>query len=231
MGVDRSEMLRYLGHRDQTIDPELAARIEDAAARVEATLEPRGAFAVFAADVVQEGTPAIVLRGTALTFTGRDIFRHLKDARWVAVLVCTLGMASERLLMSVGTHGPLEEMLTDAALSAYVEAGVEAMDRHVRDLAAAEGLACNSRFSPGYGDLPLDVQGTLLATLNATRLLGVTASPAGTLTPRKSVTAVMGLFADVPAAEAPLGCDVCRVRDACSWRAHGTTCHRPSHLP
>ena len=49
------------------------------------------------------------------------------------------------------------------------------------------------RFSPGYGDLPLEVQGELLHLLDAPRRVGLCANESSLLTPRKSVTAILGI--------------------------------------
>ena len=112
--LDRDEMLRYLGYHGQKIEPELAERIDAVAADAVTRTAPAGIWAVFPRGMAYDTpvkrehpvsanqTPVaaghITLEGTALALTGRDIFRHLKDARYVAVLAVTLGMASEQLL-------------------------------------------------------------------------------------------------------------------------------------
>lgn len=237
--LDRSEMLRYLGHHGQDIDPALAARIDAAADEAVATAAPAGAWSVFPIEMtprnpVSEGqmTPKnrvsgshIVLGGTALELTGRDIYRHLKDARYAAVLTVTLGMRAERRLRVLSTQNPLEGTVFDAACSALVESAADALDREIEDAAETVGLSCNWRFSPGYGDLPLDVQPTVLAALNATRLCGITATPTNLLMPTKSITAFIGLFEGAPrAADTVRSCAGCRVAAGCSFRARGTHC-------
>ena len=195
--VDRAEMLRYLGYGGQQIEPELSQRIELVVERLELDIEPRGVRRVFAVDatgVDEQGEPSIRLVGTNVELRGRDIYRHLKDARFAALMVCTLGMDAERRLRTTGAQQPLEGAVLDAACSAYVEAAVEQMDQQVKAVAAAHGLAGNWRFSPGYGDCPLTAQHSIVAALNATRLIGLTVTPTILLMPTKSVTAVIGLF-------------------------------------
>ena len=53
------------------------------------------------------------------------------------------------------------------------------------------GCSFPFRFSPGYGDLPLELQGELLHLLDAPRKIGLCASASHILTPRKSVTAIL----------------------------------------
>ena len=132
--ADRAEMLRYLGYGGQQIEPELSQRIELVIERLELDIEPRGARRVFAVDatgVDEQGEPCIRLVGTNVELRGRDIYRHLKDARFAALMACTLGMDAERRLRTTGAQQPLEGAVLDAACSAYVEAAVEQMDQQV----------------------------------------------------------------------------------------------------
>ena len=49
------------------------------------------------------------------------------------------------------------------------------------------------RFSPGYGDFPMESSKDLVGLLDAGRRIGLTVSQSGILIPRKSVTAVLGV--------------------------------------
>lgn len=133
--VDRAEMLRYLGYGGQQIEPELSRRIELVVECLELDIEPRGVRRVFAIDATgidEQGEPCIRLVGTNVELRGRDIYRHLKDARLAALMACTLGMDAERRLRTTGAQQPLEGAVLDAACSAYVEAAVEQMDSRSR---------------------------------------------------------------------------------------------------
>ena len=211
--IDRAEALRYLGYTGQDMDPALAARIERVMAACEKELVPRGLACAFALaeEPATEAGASLRLTGTALRLPGRDIARHLAGAEAVAVLCCTLGAASEQRLRALAATDPLEAAVFDAACSAYVEAGVDALEQRVRASAEAAGCALGSRFSPGYGDLPLAVQPQVLAVADAARKLGMSCAPSHMLVPSKSVTAFAGVFArtevalgaGVPAADVP----------------------------
>lgn len=227
--IDRTEVLRYLGYAGQHIDDELAGRIERIVAGLEREVVPRGVRRVFAVDATATdaaGDPCIRLVGTTVELRGRDIFRHLKDARFCALLAATLGMASERRLRLLARQNPLDAAILDAAGSAYIEAAVDEMDAAVGSAAQKAGLARNWRFSCGYGDCPLDAQDAIVAALDATRRIGLTVTDSHLLVPAKSVTAMVGLFdGDAHAADTRPSCAICRLAGACSFRAHGTTCY------
>jgi cobalamin-dependent methionine synthase I len=52
----------------------------------------------------------------------------------------------------------------------------------------------NRRFSPGYGDLPLNVQAKFLEIMQASKKLGIYLNESDLMIPRKSVTAILGVF-------------------------------------
>ncbi|QWT18250.1 hypothetical protein KPC83_01445 [Collinsella sp. zg1085] len=229
--VDRTEMLKFLGYSGQTITTDLQERIDAVVADVEEHFIPKGVFRLFPVDANRldtNGQPAIHLCKSTIELQGRDIFRHLKDATYCAVLACTLGMESERRLRTMGSATPVESAVLDAACSAAAESAIEAMDKRVQALAAQAGMKTNWRFSCGYGDCPLEVQPVLVASLNATRLIGLNVSATNLLLPSKSVTAMIGLFkGDVADASTRPSCDGCRLRTSCPFRARKTRCYAP----
>lgn len=262
--IDRGEVMRYLGYRGQRLSQELAARIEHVIAQLECSAKPRGVMAVFpierrevhadrrpgtsnrsgsadheleqpAADPPSADPVTLHLAGSTIDLAGQAIARHLTGAQRAVVLACTLGMDLERQLRALGGQRPLEAAALDAAASACIEAAVDMMNGEIERHAAQAGLACTWRFSPGYGDLTLDVQPAILASLNATRLCGMTTTPTHLLMPTKSVTAIIGLFDDPAAAPCGRGalptCASCRVRAGCALQARGESCLRPRQRP
>ena len=49
------------------------------------------------------------------------------------------------------------------------------------------------RFSPGYGDLPLEIQSDIFRVLNCSTKIGLTLNKSLLMTPTKSVTAIIGI--------------------------------------
>lgn len=223
--VDRGEVLRYLGYAGQELTPELDARIDEVVASCLAACRPRGVTRVF--DVAgwgeRDGAPMIELAGTALSLAGRSIAEHLDGAVAVGVLAVTAGMGVEAELRRLSLTDRVAQLIFDAAGTAAVERAADAAEADVVAQAAARGLFCGTRFSPGYGDLPLATQPVLLDALDAGRLLGIRLSPALLMSPTKSVTAVVGLF-ERPRPEAHASCGACPCRDFCVLLRAGSTC-------
>lgn len=223
--VDRGEVLRYLGYAGQPITPELDARIDEVVARCLATCRPRGAWRIF--DVAERGerggVPVISLAGTSLELAGHSIAEHLDGAVAVGALAVTVGMGVEAELRRLSLTDPLAQVVFDAAGTAAVERAADGAEAGVVADAASRGLFCGSRFSPGYGDLPLATQPVLLAALDAQRALGITLSRELLMSPTKSVTAVVGLF-ERPRGTAHASCARCPCRDFCVLLRSGSTC-------
>ena len=57
-----------------------------------------------------------------------------------------------------------------------------------------ENKKTKPRFSPGYGDLPIEIQPKILTVLSADKTLGITLNESYLMTPVKSITAIMGVI-------------------------------------
>lgn len=206
MALDIDEALRYLGVRSDA-DGTLHAQMAALARELESRITPRYTWA--AADIA------------ALALPGDTAKRMLADCSLAAVLNCTLGAAFDRWVRQLQARDMTRAVMLDALGSAYVEAGCDAAEEVIR--ARFPALFLTDRFSPGYGDLPLEVQPRLMQIAGAGRI-GVTLTDSMLMNPQKSVTAVVGL-AKTPQAARIRGCDHCAMKDTCMLRKAGTPCH------
>ena len=171
--------------------------------------------------------PRVALEGCDLILEGNSIAEHLRGACKVALMACTLGAVSEREMRKHEAISVADGVMFGACCSALVEAAANITEDLVVRFAQDMGMSTNWRFSPGYGDLPLNVQPVFLKALDASRRLGISVTSTNMLVPVKSVTAVLGLFektADGGEARVD-ACAICRLRDGCELRKRGVTCH------
>ena len=188
----RAELLRRVGMLGHVPDADTEARLEQAAKRCAAVVKPRRIYAFFPLEWRADG---VRVCGTPLCLTGQSIARHLDGAEHCALMAVTLGMQAEREQRTLDASGRLTEaVLFDAACSAYIEIAADDCQNELTEAAAGRGLRAGGRFSPGYGDLPLQVQGALLAALDTPRRLGLTLTDSLLMLPRKSITAIVPLF-------------------------------------
>jgi len=118
----------------------------------------------------------------------KDLERCLGDSREVFIFAVTLGAGVDRLLLKYSRISPAGAFMADAVANAYAEA---AADRAQEILDGIEKT--KNRFSPGYGDLPLEIQPKILETVNAGKLLGVTLTDSLLMKPQKTITAIAGI--------------------------------------
>lgn len=125
---------------------------------------------------------------------GKDALSEKLSRCDSAVLFCaTVGIELDRLIARYEAISPTKALL----LGAIGAAGVESLcDRFCADVqldAAGCGLHALPRFSPGYGRLPLSLQRDVFRLLDCPRKIGVSLNESLLMSPRKSVTAFIGL--------------------------------------
>ncbi len=111
----------------------------------------------------------------------------------------------------------LDAAIYQAAGAAYVEAVCDEVNLKIKEEAAARGLFCRPRFSPGYGDLSLQYQKDLFRVLDITRNIAVSLSDSCLMTPSKSVTALVGLSRTEKNCSLQ-GCEACPSSADCPYR-------------
>ena len=208
--IPREEVLRYLGCPG-TEDPATLALVEGCSARLLAAARPKWTYRVFDLAVQTDGVRLVC----GLLLPGRDLAAHLRGCSRAALLATTLSAPVDALLR----RAQAEDLAAAVALDCCATAAVEA----VCDLAEAEirvrfpGCSFPFRFSPGYGDLPIELQDPILRLLDAPRRVGLCATDRHILTPRKSVTAVLGI-SDGEISPQKRGCASCTFRDRCKFQ-------------
>ena len=158
-----------------------------------------------------------------LLLPGQDLARHLAGCREAVLMAATLSAGVDGLLRQSQLRDLGRSLVLEACATAAIEEVCDRGEAMIRG--QYPGRVLTSRYSPGYGDLPVTVQGAFLALLDAPRRLGLCATGSSILTPRKSVTAVVGVReAGAGTPEDGRGCAVCRLRESCVYRKAGTVC-------
>lgn len=226
--IRRDEILRYLGYGGQTLTADIKRLLDECIEQCIAAAAPRYVARIFPA---KQETDSIYLEGSTLHLTGADIFSHLTGAPAVAVMAATLGTGVDRAIDIANRQDMTRALVLDATASATIEAVCDKAEAAIKQEIQGRFPYSNFRYSPGYGDLPLSLQPSLITLLNAERSIGLTCSPSLILLPRKSVTAVFGLFEQLPS-EAGLSskdaCLGCRAYDNCILRKAGSPCGHPN---
>ena len=218
--VPFQEVVRYLGYRGVEPDEALTADIEGCKKMLSAATSPHFVCAEFSLLRLETG---LALEQSGIVLMGQSINNHLAQSKWCLVMAATLGNEVDKLIRYMQVSEPHRALILDACANAMIE------DYCDKITAAAEVQACSTsetltwRFSPGYGDFPLDIHTKLLSLLNTGRRMGLYETTTHLLTPLKSVTALMGIISkDIE--KRKHGCETCANVEICKFKQGGTTC-------
>ena len=191
------------------------------------TVQPAGDgqtanFEMHFLDVGQALSVLVECDGQYMLYDGGNV----DDGSYVVSYLQNLGVEGLQYVFCSHAHedhvGGLAAVV-DAMASAVMEELCNALEAEIRTSVQAQGHYLTGRFSPGYGDCPLTLQQPFAIALDTVRGLGMAVTPENLLTPRKSVTAILGV-ADHPVTGARAGCGHCLLREKCEYRKRGTTC-------
>ena len=212
--LNENEILLYLGYRGQEYPAEVEEQIRRCEEKVLAAATPRLVWRKYQVDRELF---------SSLSLEGKDI-RELLDGCHEAVLMAvTLGPGVDRLLTRSSVSNMADAVIMDACASTAIENVADNFEADLRREVESESSYLTDRFSPGYGDLPLETQKKLCAALDTARKIGLFLSPSFLMIPGKSVTAVMGI-SDMPKPLRKRGCESCNLFRSCAYRKDGRSC-------
>ncbi len=128
-----------------------------------------------------------------VTLQSQDLGRNLAGCSKVALLAATLGPQVDALIRRHSSLDPVYASILQATGAMFIEELVDLVNSEIKKIAAAQGLKTKPRYSPGYGDVPLDIQKDFFRLLPCTRI-GLTLMDTLIMAPEKSVTAFVGIY-------------------------------------
>lgn len=215
--VDRAEALKFMGYGSAMPDSSFTERIDRAEKELLSSARPRFIWKVLDISDRQEN---FCIAGE-IKLTGNAICEHLADCTEAVFMAATLSAHCDMLIKKAQARSMTDALITDALASAGIEQICDKAEALIRK--ELSGKYMTWRFSPGYGDLPLDLQEDILSLLDAQRKIGLTATDSLMLIPTKSVTAIIGV-SDKPLPKKRQGCAYCNMRDRCQFRKKGVHC-------
>lgn len=220
---DRKEVIRYLGYRGVTPDDEVMREIEACVKELNNAVTPRFVYERFALSLYREDNGEESLCFAGIRVHSRDLAVNLSGCREVCLMAVTLGPGPDLLVRRASVDRMSRAVILQATAAAMTETWCDRINERIRLEAAQEGLYTRPRFSPGYGDLPLDLQKEISSILNMPKEIGVSLTDTMLMTPSKSVTALIGI-SDTPGNCAQAGCTGCAASSSCAYARTETEC-------
>ena len=123
-----------------------------------------------------------------------DLAKNLDGCESIILFGATVGFDVDRLISKYSRVSPLKALVFEAIGAERVELLCDTFAREIAKEKHAIGKACRARFSPGYGDLPLEIQREIVSVLDCQRKIGLTLNSSLLMSPSKSVTAIIGVY-------------------------------------
>lgn len=205
------EAERYLGYGGMKADETIRSLIHETLSELQKTCRPRWTGAGFPL-LFEDGLPLL----GSMTLRSQALAKNLRGCSEVILFAATLGPECDRMIQRAEARSVTRAAVTQACGAAYIEAYVDEVNESLKEDALKRGLYARPRFSPGYGDLSLDVQKEFLRILDMPKTIGVTLTESLLMVPSKSVTAFIGLSGEMAGCQRS-ACEDCDQRDACEY--------------
>lgn len=183
-----------LGKKYKTkVPPKIENKIDEIATAAKDSLQTAGIYGVFEFSLVKDKRQRRVIIDDRFTLHSKDLYQLLKDSEKAAVFACTIGREiSDRVKFLMESGNMSDAVILDAFGSEAAESCAEYMQGVIAQSMRLQGFRATRRFSPGYGDVPLSDNESILNLLEIENNV-ITINSSYIMSPEKSVTAILGL--------------------------------------
>lgn len=181
--VNEKEILRYA--RCGSLDEEAERLLKSCISEASEALSCKVCYAELPA----------VINGSHCDFgvfelSSENLSKNLSGCDRVIIFAATAGVGIDRLIAKYARISPAKSVLLQAIGAERVEA---VCDAFCSDVEKEYKTKPKPRFSPGYGDVSLQVQKNFFAVLECEKRVGITLNENLFMSPSKSVTAFVGI--------------------------------------
>lgn len=180
------EILRYSGTKET--NDEIDALLNECIAETKNKLSYKVCYSSFPVKFTDE----YIDLGFTKT-TSKNLRTNLENCKSIILFAATIGIQLDRLISKYNITSPSKAIMLQALGSERVESLCNAFNKDIADKMSLENKTLAPRFSPGYGDLPLELQTDIFKALNCTSKIGINLNSNLFMTPSKSVTAIIGI--------------------------------------
>ena len=194
------ETARYLGYSKLFVpDTQISSLIEQAATQMHKIMNPKAVFQDFQLEITfptenqNQENPIIKLKDTIFLLQSKDLYNNLKNCHKVYLLACTLGPQVDSLIRKTQFTDQVMATILQATGAMYIEEVVDFVNNQIIQIEKGKNKSTRPRFSPGFGDVSLEVQKDFFSLLPCSKI-GLTLMDALIKTKKKSVTAFVGIY-------------------------------------
>jgi len=175
-------VLRYLGYRSVDNHDVFIEQITDLFDEMVKDSVPRNIYGIY--DLELKDKWVSMGKGT-VAFNSGHLAGHLAGCRECAVVAVTLGALVDRKISYYQNVDMSKAVIYNACANVYVEEVLSSAAVQIRKDAGA--LQSTFPFSPGYGDLGLEVQKEIIELLQTKKSIGLYVNESCLLIPEKTL--------------------------------------------
>jgi len=194
--IDKGEILRYTGAKEPI--PEIEKLIDECIDEAKNKLTYKVCYGHFSLSFMK--------------LESENLQKNLSGCSSLVLFAATVGIEIDRLISRYGKTSPSKALIFQAIGAERIES----LCNEFCSFVSKEYGHIKPRFSPGYGDLPIEIQSDFFRVLEPSKRIGLTLNESMLMTPSKSVTAIIGI-ADEPCEESTHNCKNCNKTD-CIYR-------------
>ena len=210
--INEKEVYRYLGYKNSdAVENSVRSMAEKCIADVEKNMACRACYDIFPVKTSADGALNLTF-----TFTNsKALAKNLCGCSEIILFAATIGIEIDRIIDKNSRLSPSSAVIYQAAGAAAIEEWCDVLCEQLRKEYEMQGKFLKPRFSPGYGDFPLEAQKDIFSVLDCPRKAGISLTENYMMLPSKSVSAIIGISAEkVTTADK---CSLCENKE-CTFR-------------
>lgn len=179
--IEYEDILRFLHYKKKEVEPKIKKQVDEA---IETVFEYANfAYTFEKKNIIYKDETKIVLEDN-IELPYKSLAKLFKNSSEMTIVACTLGHNVSRLIKRELAVNAANGVVIDASASVIVDAYAEYIQEQFGKT--------TSRFSPGYGDVPLESQQIFAKILNMTKKIGIHLTDGNLMIPEKSIVFLMG---------------------------------------
>ena len=185
---DYLEAARYLGYSKISVPEEdVFNLIKECCTELYDYISPKAVYEIF--PLKNDGAH---IEFADIKLDSKNLGVNLRDCSEVCILASTIGPKTDALIRKYGMTDTVRAGILQACGAMYIEKFVDYVNDKIKKEAELSGKTTKPRYSPGFGDVSLEVQKDFFRFLPCTRI-GLTLMDTLIMSPEKSVTAFIGI--------------------------------------
>ena len=213
--VDMDETYRYMGFarsvvlgKDGGIPQDIQELVSSCVQQMHSTLKAQSVYTClpleidFPVETTGETTDSAgeqksaglpLIKIGSIQFESKYLARNLAGCSKVILIASTIGPVADNLIRRFTKLDAAKAAIMQAAGAMFIESYLDSFNAQLEKEAEEQGFKLHSRFSPGYGDVSLEIQRHFFSILPCTQRIGLTLTNSLVMAPEKSVTAFIGM--------------------------------------